>query len=227
MKEQVNPKFSVVMVDYEESASRHELRRAVECFTNQTYKNFELLIYHDGPKKQSYQQDLENCKLPENIKFFESEVRENNWGHSNRNRGIHQAAGEWIIHTNADNVFYPFALQEMVSAIEYENWTVNPDNSLTSDWDALVFPIIMKGYAPRKRRITRLHEQSDKLSVVLSCVPIKVSQIDTMQFVMKKKTWLEKGGWSDLSFDSDGKLYERFAKEVAVFQIPRILAEHH
>ena len=165
------------MVDYEGAATRNELRRAIECFTNQTYKNFELLIYHDGPKTQSYEEDLRGCTLPKNIKFFETDARENNWGHSNRNRGIYEASGEWIIHTNADNVFYSYALYEMAAAIEFENWAVSPNKSLTTEWDALVFPIIMKGYSAFKRKLKRFTNETEKLSVVLSGIPIRIIKL--------------------------------------------------
>ena len=226
MNAKLAPKFTVIMVDYEGSVSRQELRRSVECFGYQSYQNFELLIYHDGPKSQSYEADIAGCKVPENVKFFETEERENNWGHSNRNRGIYEASGDWIVHTNADNIFYAFALQELASAVDFENWALKPDKSLTSNWDAMVFPILMRGHSAVKRFISRKPEHSDKLAVVLSGIPVQVKLIDAMQFVMKRELWIEKGGWSDTSFQSDGILYERFARSIAIYQVPKILAEH-
>lgn len=220
------PKFSVIMVDFEGSVSREIFRRGVECFGRQTFQDFELLIYHDGPKSQSYELDLEGCRLPKNIKSFETPKRENNWGHGNRNRGIYEATGDWIIHTNADNVFYETGLADLAEAIDEENWALTPSNRMTTDWDVIVFPIIMRGYSALRDYFVRKEQYDDRLSIILPGVPVELYRIDAMQFVMKRKLWLKFGGWSDTSETSDGKLYQKFAQKTSVFQLTSVIAEH-
>ena len=44
---------------------------------------------------------------------------------------------------------------------------------------------------------------------------------------MKRDIWVEKGGWYDTSFASDGKIYEQLSREVSVFQVLRTLGEHY
>jgi len=226
------PLFSVIMVDFEGSVPRDIFRRAVNCFTRQSYQNFELLIYHDGPKEHSYEEDLKGIGLPENIRFFQTEERENVWGHSNRDRGIKAATGEWIIHTNADNIFYDFALEAIANEIQAESWALQPGVRKrlqpTSLPSAYVFPIIMRGYSSSggKFGYRRIKGEEERYAIVLSGIPVRRGYIDAMQFVMRRDIWLAEGGWSNLKLGSDGILYERFACKYAIRQVPQILGEH-
>ncbi|WP_165929091.1 glycosyltransferase family A protein [Shimia isoporae] len=231
------------MVDYDRSVSRDEFRRAIQCFADQTCKDFEILIYHDGPKEHPYSKDLEGIEgLPE-VRTFVSDERENDWGHSNRDRGIGAAKGEWLIMTNADNVFYPDAVQTLkdaaVSAFKPKirnrtgNWLqrkvfrTRPDAYVTGDrFDILIFPIILKGCTAVRDGLRRFKGEENTLEVVLSGLPIGAGYIDAMQFVMRRSTWVDEGGWKDKRMDSDGHLYTEFAKKYGIQPISKILGEH-
>ena len=119
--------FSVVVIDYDKSVSLSEFRRKMKCLADQTCKDFEVLVYHDGPKDVSYEQDVERFATHSDTKFFITEEHQGDWGHWNRDRGIRVARGEWIIHTNADNLFYP----ELIEVLkEYVNSVSLPVTTL-------------------------------------------------------------------------------------------------
>jgi hypothetical protein len=102
-----DPLFTVIVTDYEPSVSRAFFRRKMACLAEQTCDDFEVLVYHDGPKSRSYEDDLSGGPMHRETKFFVSATRVGDWGHAGRDLGIRAAKGRWIIHTNADNVFYP------------------------------------------------------------------------------------------------------------------------
>ncbi len=237
------PKFSVVLVDYEGAASRDEFRRAMQCFADQTCKDFEILVYHDGAKATSYEEDLAGVDGLPAVRFFISSERENDWGHSNRDRGIKAAVGEWIVMTNADNVFYPNAIEELKAAVErpyrpmFEVRTGNAFQKLLykkrllkfvekERADILVFPIISKGCAGVSNGIRRFRGTENVHEVVLSGIPVREGNIDAMQFVMRRECWLSEGGWRDKHERSDGRQYEKFARKYGIQAITKVLGEH-
>lgn len=227
MAEPPSPKFSIIMVDFDGSVTRDEFRRAVECINAQTFTDFELLIYHDGPRSPEFAAQMQSIDYPEKTRLFETEARENNWGHSNRNRGIHAANGEWIVHTNADNIHYPEALEEIAKVIDSDMTTfVGRRFNETSRKDIVVFPILMREYVPFRTRVMRKPGRNE-FAHILSGIPVKIRNIDLMQFVMRRQLWLEEGGWSDVSKNSDGKLYQQFATKYAVYPVNKVLGEHY
>ncbi len=221
-----SPKFSVIMVDYEGSVPDETLCRGIQCFKDQSFQDFELLVYHDGPRSRPYEDIIPSNCLPQNVQFTCSPERRNDWGHSNRNSGIFDARGDWIIHTNADNIFYPDALQKLANTIDSESWALAGRKSPSLNWDAVIFPIIMVGYATYKTRLIRVPEHDEKLRLVLSGNPPLSGHIDIMQFVMRREKWLEFGGWKDKRKSSDGFMIKRFAEKIAIHNMTEILGEH-
>jgi len=102
-----DPLFTVIVTDYELSVPRDQFRRKMACLAAQTCDDFEVLIYHDGPKSCSYEEDLAGGPMHPATQHFVTPAWVGDWGHSGRDLGIRAARGRWIIHTNADNVFYP------------------------------------------------------------------------------------------------------------------------
>ena len=96
------PFFSVIVVDYEGSVTREQFRQKMACLAAQTCDDFEVIVLHDGPKATSYEEDIGDARRPANMRFIITDTRANDWGHSNRDRGIREAKGTWIVNTNAD-----------------------------------------------------------------------------------------------------------------------------
>lgn len=206
------PKFSIIVPHYQGSISHEDFMRGIFSLAEQSYDDFEVLVYHDGPM-------LEPSQL-KNFEVFESEERYNDFGHSLRDRGIKEAEGEYIIHFNPDNVLFPEALETLASFAEDNN----PD--------IMVFPIKMMGLKEfqmeGERAVYYDKPRNLKEFIVFDGNPIKYGNIDCMQFVMKRDLWLKEGGWSDKREQSDAFMYTKFASKIPVHFIESDpLGEHY
>lgn len=118
-----DPLFTVIVTDYEPSVPREYLRRKMACLAAQTCGDFEVLVYHDGPKAQSYAEDMAGAPMHQATEFIVTPKWIGDWGHSSRDLGIRAARGRWIIHTNADNIFYPNLIAELKAVLtEPQGW---------------------------------------------------------------------------------------------------------
>lgn len=177
-----SPLFSLIVPYYQDHTSHTELLRILHCISQQTFKDYELLCYHDGPLLRP------EPPLPDGIQLIETAQRENVWAHNLRDRGIRDAKGQWIWTMNSDNILYPNALATVAEHIL--------DQPSIDVWS---FPIWeMKYCAPKKQFLTGKFMQ--------------INSIDAMQVVVKTQIWRQEGGWRDWSFESDGRYFDRFAK---------------
>ena len=89
-----------------------ELRVFVQSWMNQSAGNWRLTVIHDGPS-QEFEQAMWPLagQMPDQIKYFCTESRLNDYGHSLRQIGIEQATGDYVLLTNADNYFIPKAME--------------------------------------------------------------------------------------------------------------------
>jgi hypothetical protein len=198
------PKFSIVATDYENHVPRDRMIEGIESLNNQTFKDFELLVVHDGPKNIPYSEEI--SKWPENTKFLNTEkhygVYENSfgrkcgWGHHSRKLGINSASGEYIVNFNIDNLLNRDCLLELNNESERNN----PD--------IMIFPIEYRGV--------------EKNYILKGLPPITYS-IDLIQCVAKKTAWDSIGGFSIYSAEADGILIEKLTTKYQYSYIDKIL----
>lgn len=84
----------------------------------QTYKNWRLIIEHDGEPPKGYEKLLPNDPR---IKFIYSKEREQNYGHAKRARHVERLAKSdavFTIITNHDNYYAPNFLAEAVALLD-------------------------------------------------------------------------------------------------------------
>jgi hypothetical protein len=247
------PTFSIVVADYEGSVPRPVFRRKMACLAAQSCDDFEVLVYHDGPKKTPYEDDVRDNPVHPRTRFIVTETRSNDWGHSNRDRGIREAEGAWIIHSNADNLFYTTLVERLRAATQDDGQALRPlgqpfpillksfakrlDRLLSTDFaqlrfeltrekEIIVYAILMRGLLPARKTYLRHPELAQSHALVFGGVPVRSGNIDAMQFVMRRDLWLQHGGWHDRSERSDGHMFEALAKRHGVFVVPEILGEH-
>lgn len=208
------PKFSIIVPHYDGVISDEQFIRGMNCLKNQTFTDFEVLLYHDGPISRP----IPKVDLP-NLKIVITEKRYNDWGHSLRDMGIKAAEGEYIIHFNPDNILYPLALQEIYDKSE-EDFKYEVPNTI------IIFPILMRGLVSNGNVIWREKENEDKKYMIFTGYPPAKFCIDCMQLVMKKSVWMDFGGWKDLSEQSDGNMYPLLVYKYGARYCSKILGEH-
>jgi glycosyltransferase involved in cell wall biosynthesis len=95
-----------------------ELKVFVQSIINQSSDNWHLTIYHDGPDENftSIMNDFIKLK-PDQISFFCTPKRYNDYGHSLREIGLNHALGDYVLLTNADNYFIPKAVEFLTEGI--------------------------------------------------------------------------------------------------------------
>ena len=249
-----DPLFTVIVTDYEPSDSREFFLRKMAFLAAQTCKDFEVLVYHDGPKVQSYDDDLAGGPAHPETQFIVTPMRVGDWGHTARDLGIRAARGRWIIHTNADNVFYPnliAVLKEMATDPGPWAFALPPrgypfglrrlakwldqrlDQRLAAPWvyessdpQILVYGIVMQGLVALSNNFTRVRDAAHRQGVIFGGVPVRYGSTDAMQLVMRRELWLAEGGWYDKAMDSDGQMYAEFARKYRVLAVPAVLGEH-
>lgn len=198
------PKFTIVATDAENHVPRDKMKEGIDSIVSQEFKDFELLIIHDGPREGSYDNELEN--VPENTRFLQTEQHYGiygldkfwagyGWGHHSRDLGIREATGDYILHFNIDNILYPHALQFISDVINQ------------SGSEVVIFACE--------------HQKFD--IKYFSGIPPVMGKIDLIQCVASKNAWEEIGGWHRYDHSADGFLFEEIIGNKGFVHIPEVL----
>jgi hypothetical protein len=227
-------KFCIIAVDYEyhvprtplnelvddsdvgygtlmENSNVTSIHKGLKSIANQTYRDFNFIICHDGPKEKTYEEEGVDFKsLGLEPILLNTQVRNNDWGHSSRDFAMRYAyennLGEYFIIINIDNILFENALDEISKSIENNQdcpiFIYNIINSKIRDlntWKEHWFPQLLRG------------------------VPVILGNIDVMQFVAHRAIWKIEGFWYDKTQMSDGIIYEQVAKKYKFKEIFRVL----
>jgi hypothetical protein len=214
MSGKTQPKFSIIVPHYDKSISDESFIQGMTSLKNQTFKDFEVLLYHDGPTSR---------RIPDinitNLKIKITEKRYNDWGHSLRDMGIRDANGEYIVHFNPDNILYDSCLEEL-DKLSKREIKQQPTSEI------LIFPVIMRGMQTNGHVLWREKSQADKKFMIFTGFPAVKFNIDCMQLVMRTRAWLGFDGWHDKSEISDGNMYPKFVQVFGARYCDNILGEH-
>jgi len=219
----MNPKFSIIVPHYDGVISDEQFLQGMNSLVNQTYRDFEILVYHDGPISRP----IPNIDFP-NVKIKVTEKRFNDWGHSLRDMGIREAQGEYILHFNPDNILYKNALESIFKQSQ-KQYFYNKDGIeyiYPLPNDIIIFPILMRGVQSNGVGLWRNKKNAEKDYMIFTGYPPLKYNIDCMQLVMKRSLWIENDGWKDKSEDSDGNMYEPFVQKYKARYCSEVLGEH-
>jgi len=200
-------RFCVIAVDYEYHVPRQHdsdiinstsIHRGLKSLKDQTFKDFNVVICHDGPKDKSYYDegiDLEALGISGML--INTPERNADWGHSSRDLAMRTAyendLGEYYIQFNIDNEFFPNAFHTLDSILkEIEEKVVTFG---VHHWKALGGNVLTGSVA-------------------------RLNSIDAMQLVAHKDVWRDMNFWYDKSFASDGIIYEEMCKKNKWKNIP-------
>lgn len=208
-------RFTVIAVDYEyhvprshnpvESYEFHayhsnstSIHRGLKSLAEQTFKDFNLIICHDGPKDVEYiDEGIDLNAMGLSSTLINTPVRNKNWGHSSRDYAMKNAyennLGEYYIQFNIDNEFFPNAFEEINRAIE-EN-----------DEKVFTFPV---------------HHWKARGGEILPGSRPEVGYIDAMQLVAHRDVWKDINFWHNKDQLSDGILYEEICSKNKWRHIP-------
>ncbi len=214
------PRFSVVIPHFDGVISDDLLVRGLGTLVKQTFKNFEVLLFHDGPLSRPLP-DLKQFAL--DVRLGITPMRYNDWGHSLRDKGIHAARGDYIVHFNPDNVLYPNAF-EVLDREARRPIDPAPTIEHLENPEILVFAVLMRGMRYNGRSVWR--DKSSKQYMIMQGYPPSLGMIDCMQAVIKRSLWHEIGGWYDKREASDGIIYSALIRNRGARFIPEILGEH-
>lgn len=210
--------FSIIVTHYQPTIPHRIFSRGISSLLAQTFKDFEILTYHDGP--------LTDTSVKFNVQVRCTENRFNDWGHSLRDRGIREANGDYILHFNADNILYPHALAEIAKEIKRPARLLDEQDRVIDSDDIIIFPILMVGLQRVNGKVVQYKGGAPFYTIMTGNPPV-LQNIDCMQLAMKRSLWLAEGGWSDKREMSDGYQYEAFAKKYGYREVGPICGEHH
>lgn len=110
------PRASIVTIFFNEAAF---LREAIDSVLAQTYANWELLLVDDGSTDagsliaRGFAQEHQG-----RIRYLEHPGHVNRGTGPSRNFGVRQATGRYIAFLDADDVWFPYTLEEQVCILE-------------------------------------------------------------------------------------------------------------
>jgi hypothetical protein len=226
MRENKKAFFSIIVPHFEGSVSSERLHRGLGSLHAQTFQDFNIVLLHDGPKEIPFSEELGGKGYDKIAQMLVTERRYNDFGHSLRDIGLALATGEYIVHFNADNVLYDFALEALYDAITADLPTLRIRCRVRNANDIVIFPVIMKGMALVGDGLIRDRHYENDFDVVLSGAPARKFNIDVMQLVMRRSRWLEVGGWYEKTEQADAKMYPKLVRRFGARYLSRILGEH-
>jgi glycosyltransferase involved in cell wall biosynthesis len=115
------PKISVVIPAYN---GENTIQLTIESVLKQTYTDFELIVINDG-SQDSTLEILSKINDPR-LKIFSFE---NAGLHISRNRGLHNAVGEFVSFLDADDIWTPEKLASQLQALQQ-----NTDYKVAYSW---------------------------------------------------------------------------------------------
>lgn len=107
-----NPLVTLVVVAYNRGPQVACLLNSLRC---QTYRNFEVLTYHDGPHSPEWAQYYRGAVLDDpRFTLVVPKVRRQMNGHPMRREGLARAKGEYVGLMNDDGYYCPVYLEALL-----------------------------------------------------------------------------------------------------------------
>jgi glycosyltransferase involved in cell wall biosynthesis len=199
------PFFSVIISYYQPSQSDYVAQRLLDSLKNQNFKDFEVIFVHDGPLTRKFNLNMEGL----NFKLYNSSIRMNKWGHNCRDIGIMKSEGEYLIISNADNIYYDCfkELKDIIVKDKKELYTTR---------------VKMMGMKPN----FVYDKPRDYNKFIVLDGHVEFCRIDLMQLILKGDV-LRKVGWWDMREQSDGVVAVTLDKKFGHVKTGIMIGEHY
>ncbi len=184
------------------------IKESVLSVLNQTYKNFELIVYDDGSRDntEKIMNKIISIYHQYNIRYFKS--KKNNGPSFARNRGVELSNGEFIAFLDSDDLWLKNKLKIQVEEMVKNNWDICQTDEI---W-------IRNG-----KRINP-QKKHKKISGMIFEKALKLCIVSPSAVMMRKNLFLELGGFDEnLPACEDYDLWLRISLKIPIYLIERKL----
>jgi hypothetical protein len=208
----MRPFFSLVIADCDSVVTKEERVRFIESLKAQTFKDFELILMHDGARVDILDIDFGTL----DVKMEESLFRARVGGDNLRTPGMKKATGLYILNNNIDNFYYPNALQDLY-------------NFITSNQspDVVIAKVKMMGMKDNGGYFSYDNPRDYSKHHILTGYPPIICKIDIMNLTARKEVFEATNYWYDDGNVSDGVVYENICKKYKYLYCDTVLGEHY
>lgn len=199
------PKVSVVLTSH--PAYDKYLKRALESYVNQSFKDFELILAYDDKLTKEAVKIVEGFKDPRIISLPGKKFGSHPYP---KNRGTRAARAEYIVYADSDNV----ARKDKLSALYKEIVKSGVDCVYG---DRMVINEKTGKKMPGVKSEFSLHLLGQQ------------NYIDTNDVIVKKEAVMSVGGWDEsLKYFADWNLWVRMAKAGKRFKhLPLTISDYY
>lgn len=174
---------------------------------NQTYRNWELLLIHDGPNSTNLRQ-LIDVIGDERIKYIETEQRGGLWGHPIRKMALENIDAlspdaDYIVITNDDNHHVPLYLEYLLSGFTNPSIIATYCSHFVQGYKSPQQITIFKYGQPSCNNLKWMDYRYGVCQTQLALGYIDVG------CVMVKKSIAVESGWSNMEHSSDWDYFKR------------------
>jgi hypothetical protein len=225
------PLFSVAIAYHEADEGAAFLPRAVDSLRRQSCQDFELLLLHDGPRTVPFACDLSQLACDET-----GAVRSG--AAALRQAALAKAQGEFVVHMQAEDLFYDYALEQIIRSMRTPRRRIRIDDASGSfletlpeieggdESDIFVFPVIRVGVECDGVNFWMNGRNDRRFGMLVTGRPAIPQLMECMQVAIRRSLWAKYGGWYDPSPDGFGAMYARMIGENRTRCVPSVLGEH-
>ena len=164
---------------------------------SQSHENWELLLMHDGPGKETYDEVRPFLRDPR-IKYSESKKRYGSWGFHLRNEMLSVASGDWIGFPSDDSTYVHRYLEIMLT------------RAIRDSADFVYCNIAHDGFIPEDGDFHAVHACYGRLVTYA-----RNGHIDMSCFLINKK-WSAGRRFDEKDYTADGIYVEKVYNDGAV-----------
>lgn len=195
------PMISVIMPVYNEAAYVTE---AIRSILNQSYSNFEFLIFDDGSTDQS----LEKIKAFKDtrIRIFSYSINQGYVIHLNR--GIMESRGKYIARMDADDIAMPDRFERQVAYLEK-----HPEISILGGWYRNFGSQLVQKYP--------LEHEAIKTTMLTACPVVHPTVMMRRSCLLEHRLFYH----PDYLYSEDFELWSRAIHHLKFANLPRVLIQ--
>lgn len=199
------PQISVIIPVF----NREEfIKDSVLSVINQTYKNFELIIYDDGSFDKTEEVVNKIISFYPKYKIRYIKNPKNNGPSFARNRGVELSNGEFIAFLDSDDLWLKNKLKVQVEKMLENNWDICQTDEI---WI-------------RNGKRVNPHKKHQKISGNIFEKALDLCIVSPSAVMMKKKLFIEFGGFDEsLPACEDYDLWLRISSKVPIYLIEKKL----